>query len=154
MRKLSYGDVDCMHVDIETGELLHVRPLDTKRYIYPGRYLTMGLVEIKRLVDAKLPRDGYRLALLIAAKAVPVTGLANCPSREYAEELEISSERVSRLIGILEKQNFICRARSGLILVNPFWCFKGSPADHHRAVDVWMGIHPLEIVAAKTRKIA
>ncbi len=148
-----------LFADVDNGDLMRLIPLgeedeQERRYIYAGGYVTMGLLNITRLVQADLPADAYRLALVIAARAVPVTGLVYCLNAEYAEELGISRKYISRLIGILGKANFIYRLGPRTIMVNPGWCFRGTPEQQDIALEAWAKFHPLGIVRRGDRRIA
>lgn len=140
------------YVNLDGGEILRLLPLTDveesghRRYLYPGGYVTMGLVNITRLVNAKLPADGYRLALLIATKVVPVSSLCHCTNEAYAEELGITKNRVSRLISRLASCRLLYRMNPRLVMVNPGWCFRGTPAQHHSAMETWLKLHPIGIV--------
>jgi hypothetical protein len=149
-----------LHVDIDNGDIIRLLPVEDgeeghyTKYCYPGGYVTMGLINITRLVDANLPADGYRLALIIAARAVPVTGLCLCSNEEYGKELGVSANRVSRMIGKLVQAKLIHRAGPRLVMVNPGWCFRGRPAEQHAALQTWMKLHPIGIVRKQERKSA
>lgn len=141
--------------DVETGEILRVSPLDGKRYAYSGGYATMGLVNITKLVRADLPADGYRLALLIAVRAVSVSGFARCTNQEYAQELGVTPTKVSHLIRLLCDLDFIYRAGPRIVIVNPYWCFKGTPLQHHVAIENWLKLHGMTVIEKPvTRKTA
>lgn len=137
------------HVDIETGEIVRLLPLADdevvvkRKYLYPGGYVTMGVIHITKLVNANLPADGYKLALIMATQAVPVTGLVSCTNADYAKELGVTANRVSRLKGLLADIGFIHRAGPKLVMVNPGWCFKGTPEQQLKAMETWAKIHPL-----------
>ena len=139
------------YVDIDNGDVLRIIPHRGVKYVYPGGYVTMGITNITRLVRAKLPRDGGMLALLIASRAVPVTGLVCCSNREYAEELGIRPARVSALIGLLSKHRFIHRMGPKVVMVNPGWCFRGTPTEQRAAMELWAKLHPIGIVSEERK---
>lgn len=103
----------------------------------------MGLINVKKLIALKLPADGYRLALAIADKAVPVTGLVHCSNAQYAEEIGVGNPRISKLMRRLQDAALIYRLNPRVLVVNPFWCFRGSPKEHAVAVKQWGRLHPL-----------
>lgn len=115
----------------------------------------MGLVNITKLVRADLPADGYRLALLIAVRAVSVSGFARCTNQEYAQELGVTPTKVSHLIRLLCDLDFIYRAGPRIVIVNPYWCFKGTPLQHHVAIENWLKLHGMTVIEKPvTRKTA
>lgn len=140
------------YMELATGEV--VSTTQKKRYAYPGGYITMGLVNITRLVNAKLPADGYRLALLIAARVAPVSSLCHATNEAYAEELGIRKNRVSELIHLLAETSFICRLNPRLVMVNPHWCFHGTAIQQQDAMQTWTRLHPLGIVERPAGKTA
>jgi hypothetical protein len=77
-----------------------------------------------------------------------------CSNKEYAEELGIRSSRVSTLIGLLAEKKFIHRVGPKTVMVNPGWCFRGTPAEQHTALELWAKLHPLGIVSESERKTA
>ena len=140
------------YVNLADGEVLRLLPITDpeaeahRRYLYPGGYCTMGLVNITRLVNAKLPADGYRLALLIATRVAPVSNLCHSTNEAYAQELGVTPNRISRLIGQLAACQFLFRMTPRLVMVNPGWCFRGSTTQHHEARETWMKLHPIGVV--------
>ena len=145
------------YVNLADGEILRLLPVadsqpDSRRhYAYPGGYVTMGLINITRLVNSKLPADGYRLALLIAVKVAPVSSLCYCANREYASELGVSCNRIAHLIQQMCKCGFLYRMNRRLVMVNPGWCFRGTPTEHYQAMETWARLHPLGIVRGPNR---
>lgn len=148
------------YVNLADGEVLRLLPVTDpeaethRKYLYPGGYITMGLVNITRLVKAKLPADGYRLALLIAARVAPVSNLCHSSNEQFAKELSITSNRVSRLIGKLAECKFLYRLNPRLVMVNPGWCFRGTTTQHHEAQITWGKLHPIGRMAVQKRKTA
>jgi hypothetical protein len=145
------------YVNLADGEVLRLLPLTDpdveahRKYLYPGGYVTMGLVNITRLVNAKLSADGYRLALLIATRVAPVSNFCHSTNESYAQELGITPNRVSRLIGQLVACRFIIRMNPRLVMVNPGWCFRGTTTQHHTAQETWHKLHPIGIVSARKK---
>lgn len=150
-------DTKPTHIDVDKGEFVRLLALSDdqseqhRKYVYPGGYLTMGLVNITRLVNCKLPADGYRLALLIAAKVAPVSSLCHTTNEAYAKELGITRNRVSRLIGRLCACKLVYRMNPRLVMVNPGWCFRGTPTQHAEALETWGKLHPIGVVSARRK---
>lgn len=106
----------------------------------------MSLVNITKIVNLRLTADGYRLALLIAAKVVPVSGLCHCSNADFAAALGIGKSQVSRIIQHLCREGIVYRMNPRVVMVNPAWCFQGNPAEHSRAIQEWSRLHPLGLV--------
>jgi hypothetical protein len=145
------------HVDIETGEIVRLLPLANddcrprKRYLFQGGYIVMGALNITRLVKSKVGHNGIRLALVMAARMSPKTGLVHCSNSEYAAELEVSSDEISRVIGRLAKVKFLHRTGPRLVTINPIWCFRGTPEQQHEAVEEWGKLYSIGIVAEERK---
>lgn len=120
----------------------------------PGGWITMGCVNLTKLINLKLPADGYRLALLIANKSVHQSGLCYCPNEELAEEIGINKDRVSKLIGRLCEAKLIYRVGPRSVLVNPLWCFRGLSVDHRKAIELWQSYHPIGMVRRQAEQQA
>jgi hypothetical protein len=140
------------YVNLDDGEILHLAPVSSKpqeartKYLYPGGYCTMGLINITRLIESRLPADGYRLALLIAGRVAPVSNLCHCTNNEYAAALGVTPNRISHLIQKLCKRGFLYRMNPRLVMVNPGWCFRGTPTEHQSAMETWGALHPIGII--------
>lgn len=147
-------------VDVDSGEMVRLLPLPDghedgkKKYVFQGGFVIMGALNITRLLKAKVGYNGLRLALLMVARMSPRTGLVHCSNQEYAQELEIRPEDVSRLIGKLAKVNFIHRTGTRLVTINPLWCFRGTATDQHAAIEAWGRLHPIGIVTPISDKVA
>lgn len=71
----------------------------------------------------------------------------NNPHAEYAEELSIRKNRISTLIGELCRLRFIARLNPRLVMVNPSWCFRGTPTEQRTCIQTWQAIHPIGFVS-------
>jgi hypothetical protein len=154
----SNGDL-VQYANLADGELVHLVPVETpsrvrQRYAYPGGYFTMSLIDVKRLIDLRLPVDGYRLALLVATQASLATGLVHCSNKEYAEQLGLRPRRISDLFAFLKRHSLVKRLSARTILVNPRWCFRGTPEQQRAAIEEWAEFHPLAVVKSYNRKMA
>ena len=148
------------YVDLDSGEVVRLLPTTDsqqdprRKYVYPGGYVTMGLINVTRIIGMKLPADGYRLALLITTRVAQVSNLCHCTNEEYGRELGVHKNRVSALIGRMCKAGFLYRMNPRLVMVNPSWCFRGTPAQHHQAIETWCKLHPIGTVTVQERKTA
>lgn len=161
MRRLAtQSGVSDTHVDVDTGELVRLlrlnetEPIPGRRYVYEKGYVTMSLMNISRLINKRLPADAYRLALLISCKMSHGTALCHASNAEYAAELGINKNRVSTLIGQLGQLRFIARLNPRLVMVNPSWCFRGSPTEQRTCIATWQALHPIGAVSDRGRKTA
>lgn len=156
----SQSGVSQSHVDVDTGELVRLlrlpetEPIPGRRYVYEKGYLTMSLMNITRLVKQRLPADGYRLALLISCRMSHATALCHATNDEYARELGIGKNRVSALIGQLCKLRFIARMNPRLVMVNPSWCFRGTPTEQKACIFAWQELHPIGATTEGRRRQA
>jgi hypothetical protein len=147
------------YLNLDTKELVQLVPVKKQRqrsrFAYPGGYLTMSLIDAKRLIELRLPADGYRLALSVATKASPATGLVHFSNAEYGEELELREQRVSDLFALLRKHSLVRRLSNMVVLVNPRWCFRGTPEQQRAAIEEWAKfVRPVMVRGGKRRKIA
>lgn len=111
----------------------------------------MGLVYISKLRQVKLPADGYRLALLFMESA-GYAGISTKPFTEIAETLGVWPSRISTLVSALEKVGVVQKLggqKSSNVLVNPAFCFRGSPAEQHKAIEMWAAHRPFNLVQPK-----
>jgi hypothetical protein len=132
------------YLNLDTNGMVRLVPVKKQgvRFAYPGGYLTMALIDAKRLIELRLPADGYRLAISVATKASVATGLIHCSNAEFGEELGLRPQRVSDLFAILRKHGFVRRLSTYVILVNPRWCFRGSPQQQRDAIEEWARFNP------------
>jgi CRP-like cAMP-binding protein len=100
----------------------------------------------------RLPADGYRLTLHIAGNAVPGYGFFRASNLELAEQFGIHRTRVSKLIGKLADAKLIYRVGPKTVLVNPLWCFRGTPKEHDAAVAEWGKLYPFGIISRQDQK--
>jgi hypothetical protein len=150
-----------VHVDVDTGEIVRLIPLadddyprGKKRYQFQGGFVVMGALNVTRIFTLKMGFKGVCLALLMAARMSPKTGIVNCTNQEYAKELETTPNEIARLITKLGKANFLYRAGPRMVIVNPLWCFRGSAADQHLAIEEWYKLKPIGVVPKPERKTA
>lgn len=105
----------------------------------------MGVMNIKQLINLKLPADGYRLAFSIAGRVAPASGFVHCTTRQFASELGIRERRVRDLVRLLARCSLVHRINPRLLVVNPYWCYNGAAAQHANAVAEWsrfgMSVH-------------
>lgn len=139
-------------VDMATGESWAIveDAKGRKRYCFPGGFAFVGLVYITKLRSVKLPADGYRLALLVMEKA-GYGGICKAKHAELAELLTVSRPRVSKLVSVLEKACVVQRVGTGCLLVNPTFCFRGTPTEQHKALEMWAANRPFNVIK-DTRK--
>jgi hypothetical protein len=124
-----------------------------KRYNFPGGFAFVGLVYITKLREVKLPADGYRLALLVMEKA-GYAGICSIKQRELAKLLSLSRPRITKLISVLEKQTVVQRIGTGCLLVNPTFCFRGTPAEQHKALELWGANRPFNLIKRRDGDVA
>jgi hypothetical protein len=117
----------------------------------PGGTIVVGNDAIVKLATSDLPHNGIRLALVMAARMSPKTGLVHCSNSEYAAELEVSSDEISRVIGRLAKVKFLHRTGPRLVTINPIWCFRGTPEQQHEAVEEWGKLYSMGIVTEERK---
>jgi hypothetical protein len=119
-----------------------------RRYVFPGGFAFVGLVYLSKLRQVKMPADGYRLALLLMEKA-GYGGISTSPFGEMAAELDVWPSRVSSLIARLELLGVVQKIggrKSCTVLINPTFCFRGSPAEQHKALEMWAQHRPFNLV--------
>jgi len=151
------ADADGQHyLNLETEEMVRLVPVKHRgvRFAYPGGYLTMSLIDAKRLIELRLPADGYRLAISVATKATVATGLVHFSNAEFGAELGLRPQRVSDLFAILKKHGFVRRLSSRVVLVNPRWCFRGNPEQQRAAIEEWAQFNPPAMVRKGKGKAA
>lgn len=143
-------------IEIQTIGLLHPRLNEGARYdsSIPNGWIPFNNEMIQLIIKGKFSAEEIRLLLSIAARMVPVTGLVHCSNAEYAKELGVSPNRVSRLIGVLVKARFVHRSGPKLVVVNPGWCFRGNPTEQQQALETWAKLHPIEVVSRQERRTA
>jgi hypothetical protein len=142
-------------VDTTTGEMVPITEIKGK-FVFPGGFAFVGLVYISKLRNVKLPADGYRLALLLMEEGGYV-GIYTKPYKHLAVSLGVSAPRISKLLKQLEDVGVAKRIggeRSGSIMINPAFCFRGSAKEQGRALELWAENHPIGIVARPDTKIA
>ena len=139
-------------VDTNTGEITPLVEMKGK-FLFPGGFGFMGVRYITDLRKANLPAQGYQLALLLMEEARYV-GFCTKPFKQLAEELGVDAPRISRLLAKLEKVGVAQRVgnrQSGTIMVNPTFWFRGSAAEHKKAVDAWLANRPIGIVSEERK---
>lgn len=136
-----------------TGEMFPAAEVKG-RYTFPnGRFGFMGQVLMMRLVTADLPKDGLRLALLLADRATKGSNAVYGDFGDRARELGIDASRLSKLLRKLERELIIQRIGTRTILVNPAFHFRGTAREQQEALKVWDENRPyarLKPVVAKT----
>lgn len=132
-------------IDASTGEYWLLANKGRRKYCFPGGFAFVGLVYITRLLDARVPADGYRLALLLMREA-GYAGICSRPFGELAQLLGVHRSRISRLLTALEKEAVCQRIGGSAVLVNPTFCFRGSPKEQHKALEMWAQHRPFAIV--------
>lgn len=136
-------------VNMETGEHWSiVKDKRGKSHIFVGGYCFMALVYITRLIDLKLPADGYRLALLLMRES-GYAGIVAKSYKDLAAMMAIRPSRFSSLVAVLERNGVAQRlgARKGAnILMCPYFCWRGKASEQHKAIELWNANRPFNLV--------
>lgn len=134
---------DRVLVDTTTGEVTPLVEIKGK-FVFPGGFSFMGVTLRQRLLDANLPVDGYRLALLLEQEA-NYSGAVFKPFKELAARLGVDPSRLSKLLAMLERETIAQRVgnrQSGTILLNPTYHWRGRADAQHKAIEVWSANRP------------
>ena len=145
-------------VDMATGENWAIIEdgKGKQQHVFPGGFTFVGLVYISKLRQVKLPADGYRLALLLMENA-GYAGVSTKPFSELAEALGVWPSRISSLITRLEALGVVQKIggrKSGNILINPTFCFRGRVAEQHKALEMWAAHRPFNLIKPATEQQA
>lgn len=145
-------------VDMQTGESWSIIEdgKGKRRYIFPGGFAFVSLVYLSKLRQVKLPADGYRLALLLMENA-GYGGISTKPFGELAAALDVWPSRVSSLVNKLEALGVVQKIggrKSGTILINPGFCFRGSPVEQHKALELWAEHRPFGLIKQPAQREA
>jgi len=130
-----------MFYDPDTGQPLSVTVSRDKgvKYRFEDGFVILGIRAAEILRDAKIPRDGHTVMFWFWTRLEYRNTVTDFTYKSIGEDCHIADpSRVGKLIKILESYNLLRRGKSrGLAFLNPHYCFRGSPTEQMRAIEMW-----------------
>lgn len=114
-----------------------IDPEERELYNFREGFVVMGLILISRLIELKLPIDAHRLALLLVQEMGFDDGTCLRARTHYASIIGVRETRISTLLGMLEREDFIMKLGPKLIMLNPRMAWRGHAKAQRQAIIRW-----------------